>query len=134
MNAILAITAVCLVPSDGIVHDRYDEIEVNHYHGDDGRLIHTQIIFWDFDEEAAAQRVAAWRLWKNASRMPTRNQHTGDWELLWHDAKSNTMRRVTAKSYRETWTQHDREMLDRDDSPKNLRRGLTQRRPQPSYR
>jgi len=132
MNAILAMTALSLLPSDGTIHDRCDEIEINHYHGDDGRLIHTQVIFWDFDEHAQRQRVAAWRLWKNPARTPVRNQHTGEWELLWHDAKTNTMRRVTAASYRRTWTQYDREMENRDDFPRSGQRGLTQWRGEPS--
>ena len=130
MNAILAITAVCLLPSDMVVEDRCDVIEVNHYHGDDGRLIHTQIIFWDYAEDSAGERVAAWRLWKNPATMPTRDQYTGQWQVLWHDGE--TMRLVKADNFRETWTQYDREMESRTDLPRSQQRGLTKRRDVPT--
>ena len=130
MNAILAIAAVCLLPTDVVIQDRCDVIEVNHYHGDDGRLIHTQIIFWDHKANLSGEEVAAWRLWKNPTTMPTRNQHTGEWQILWHDGE--TMRMVNAESFRETWTQYDREMESRADHPRSKQRGLTQRRPAPT--
>lgn len=130
MNAILAIAAICLLPSDETVQDRCDAIEINHCYDDEGRLLHTQVIFWDYDEQAPNQRVAAWRLVKNPACRPIRNQNTGEWELLWSD--EDGLRRVTARSFRETWTQHDPEMTSRDEFPKSQRRGLTQRRPAPS--
>ena len=130
MNIILATIAVALLPSEGVVQDRCDVIEVNHYHGDDGRLIQTQVIFWDYQDDKPGEQVAAWRLWKNPSRLPTKNQFTGEWELLFND--EGTMRMVTAGSYRETWTQFDREMESRRDLPKSEQRGLTKMRPAPS--
>ena len=125
MNTILAITAICLLPSDVVVEDRCDVIEVNHYHGDDGRLIHTQIIFWDYKEDFSGEKVAAWRLWKNPNTMPTRDQFTGQWQILWRDG--DVMRMVNASSFRETWTQYDREMESRSELPQAKQRGLTQR-------
>ena len=47
----------------------------------------------------------------------------GDYVLLWHDGE--LLREVRAAAWRESWTQFDPEMHDRDRFPKSARRGLT---------
>jgi hypothetical protein len=63
--------------------------------------------------------VRAWRLLKSPAQIPHKNFNTGEYETLWHDG--DVTRRVRGKSFRESWTQHDPELRERDYLPKDKR-------------
>lgn len=66
--------------------------------------------------------VRAWRLVKHPSQRPTRDYKNGGYTAVWQDGE--IMRRVNAPSMRETWTQYDPELFDREFLPKEQRREL----------
>lgn len=122
MSIALIIAALTLLPSDDVVVDSVDMIEVNHFHDDEGGHVFDQLIFRDWDAQANRFQVRAWRLLKFTGQWPTHNWLTGRYEIIWHDGEIT--RRVEAKAMRETWTQHDPEMRERDYLPKEKRRRL----------
>lgn len=112
-----------LVPAAPPVCDEVDLVVLNHVYDAHGRLVLHQIIFWDWNAAAARYQVVAWRLWKDERLSPQRDWLGGGYVLLWHD--DDVLRRVRASSRLETWTQHDREIADRQRLPQSRRRGLT---------
>jgi len=109
-------------PED-VMESHVDVIEINHFYDDNGRLVFDQIIFYDWCNENCRYDVRAWRLIKSPSQMPTKNQKTGKYEAVWQDG--DILRKVRCASVRETWTQYDPELLERDILPKDQRRELT---------
>jgi hypothetical protein len=122
MIVAVAIAVFCLNPVDDVARDTVDLIEANHFYDDAGVLVFSQRIFRDWDARANRFQVRAWRLLKFTGQWPTRNWLTGRYEIIWHDGEIT--RRVEARAYRETWTQHDPEMRERDYLPKEQRRRL----------
>lgn len=125
MNLLALSTAMSLsllgsLPSEDIVSDDVDLVEINHYYDDNARHVFDQIIFYDWCDEERRFQVRAWRLIRSPSQLPARNWATGEYEVLWNDG--TVMRRVHAKAMRETWTQHDPELRERDYLPKDRRR------------
>lgn len=110
--------ALC-VPQPGVVDDSCHLIEINHYYDENGKLVFDQIIFWDWHCDGQ-QHVCAWRLLKQAEQLPCRVR--GAWRCVWTDG--DVLRRVTAPAMRETWTQYDPELADREPWPKEKRREL----------
>lgn len=123
---LLALAALpAVIPADeftGIASDQVDVVEVNHFYDDEGRLVFDQLIFRDWDYEASRFQVRAWRLLKSQAQFPTRNLQTGTYDVVWHDGE--VMRRVTARAFLQTWTQHDPELRERSYLPKEQRRRL----------
>jgi len=122
MTFALIIAAISLLPSDDVAVDSVDVVEVNHFFDDEARHVFDQLIFRDWDAQANRFQVRAWRLIKGDSQLPSRNWSTGGYIVIWHDGE--VARRVEAKAYRESWSQHDPEMREREYLPKEQRRRL----------
>lgn len=123
----LAITAALLLAAilpqpDGVARDTVDLIELNHFYDEHGRLVFDQVIFWDWSEDAGRYDVRAWRLVKHPAQVPQRNWRDGGYLAMWQDGEH--VRRVDAAAIRETWTQHDPELLEREYLPADKRRPL----------
>ncbi len=95
-------------------------IELNHSFDEHGKLVFHQIIFWRWSHSAARFQVCAWRLVKQPDAQPRRTAN--GWRYQWWEREH--LRQVWAPQYRETWTQHDPEVDDREFLPKNKRAGL----------
>jgi hypothetical protein len=108
---------LCVLPLDDVRRDTVDVIELNHVYNDCGAATITQWVFWE--QSGGELRVVAWRLCK--PRMVV-ERHRDGYRLLWHDGE--TLREVRAACYRESWTQHDVEVTDREAWPKESRREL----------
>jgi hypothetical protein len=102
--------------------DRVDLIEINHFYDDHGRLVFDQTIFYDWSADDSHYHVRAWRLLKNPSQMPARDWRQGNYVAVWQDG--DVLRKVQAETVRETWTQYDPELIERDYLPKDQRREL----------
>src|SRR3989344_2412654 len=77
-----------------VIEQEVDDMEVNYYYDDNGRLVFCQIIFWEFDEETGDKRVRAWRLQKSESQLPSK---AGEWhQATWPDG--DTLRRVKSRN------------------------------------
>lgn len=119
MTTNVLITVACLllavVPRESVVRDAVDVIEVNHLFDDGGRPVFTQVIFWHWCLSSSRYHVRAWRLVKDQSQLPRRDHFSGGYVAWWQDGE--TLRAVHAQSVRETWTQYDPELLERDVLP-----------------
>lgn len=132
--AALALLTLTGAPVSGSpVYDHVDVIEVNHFYDKHGKLVFDQAIFYEWDDKEGRFQVIDWRLIKKPSQIPRRDWKRGDYVCVWSDGE--TLRVVRAKSYRETWTQYDPELVERQFLPKEYRKGLTSlRRPKGSSR
>lgn len=113
---------VSLQPIDDMPNDSVDLVEVNHFYDEHGRLVFDQIIFYDWCDVQCRYNVCAWRMLKRASQHPQRDWKKGSYDAVWHE--NGVLRRVSAKAMRETWTQYDPELIERDFLPKEHRREL----------
>ncbi len=127
MDILSTALAVCLAsvtfsPAEDVACDRVDLAEVNHFYDEHGKRVFDQVIFYDWSPAMSRYQVRAWRLLKSPGQYPTKNWERGDWSAVWHDGE--VLREVRATSFRETWTQYDPELIERDYLPKEKRRDL----------
>jgi hypothetical protein len=109
-------------PHERVARDSVDLIEVNHFYDEYGRLVLDQVIFYDWSAEHSRYMVRAWRLVKNASQLPQRDWQEGGYIAVWQDGE--VLRDVRSTAVRETWTQYDPELVEREYLPKEKRREL----------
>jgi hypothetical protein len=122
-SAICATFVACgISPEEDIARERVDLVEVNHFYDEQGRLVFDQTIFYDWSSNHGRYMVRAWRLVKNPAQLPQRDWQEGGYSAMWHDGE--VLRRVHADSMRETWTQYDPELVEREYLPKEQRREL----------
>ena len=127
MDVLALSLAVCLhavstTPTEGVAVDRVDLAEVNHFYDEHGKRVFDQVIFYDWSAGSGRYQVRAWRLMKSPGQFPVKDWSRGDWTAVWHDGE--VLREVRAASFRETWTQYDPELVERDYLPKEKRRDL----------
>jgi hypothetical protein len=126
----VATLAVCLAvcggnPAATVSTERVDLMEVNHFHDDQGRPVFDQIIFYDWSSTDHRYQIRDWRLLKNANQVPLRRTSDGEYVAVWTDFKNRDVLRTTqAKLVRETWTQYDPELIEREYLPEGKRRKL----------
>jgi len=106
-----------------VLEDTVELIEVNHFYDDNAKLVFSQVIFYDWSFASNRYQVRAWRILNKSSQIPSYNYKTGLFECIWLDGKE--LRRVRCKQVRESWTQFDPEILEREHLPKEYRRELT---------
>lgn len=117
-----AVLLLGTIPQDAILRDEVECIEVNEFFDDEARPVFAQAIFW-----SEADHVVDWRLLKR--------QENGDWQITirrdyarggyvatWMDESG--FRQVRARCFRDTLTQHDKELRDRECFPQERRRKL----------
>lgn len=103
-------------------NDRVALVEVNHYYDEYGKHVFDQLIFYDWNEENGRYDVVAWRLIKHDTMLPTTDYDRGCYNVTWMDG--DFPRLVRVEQIRETWTQYDPELLERDALPESKRREL----------
>lgn len=125
MNLILLSLALAILPAEeftGVLVDRVDLVEVNHYYDDQARHVFDQVLFYDWSPAAARFRVRDYRLFRSPHQRPQRSASTREYVTLWHEGDGT--RHVTARAFRETWTQYDPEMRERQYLAKHRRQRL----------
>lgn len=121
MTWLLALMALGLAPTDGVVRDWCDLTEVNHFYDGDCRKVFQQIIWWDWHAEEGCYHVAAWRMVKDGQPLPISER--GRYVTRWRDGEA--LREVVSAQFRETWGHRDPEMIDRVEFLKDSRRELS---------
>ena len=116
------VVSLGISPRENVAREAVDLIEVNHFYDEHGRLVFDQVIFYDWSQDDARYMVRAWRLVKNPAQLPQRDWKDGGYAAVWQDG--DLMRHVRAKSFRETWTQYDPELVEREFLPKERRKEL----------
>jgi hypothetical protein len=124
ITTVLSATVVALgiAPQEDVTRESVDLIELNHFYDEHGRLVFDQVIFYDWSAGEARYNVRAWRLVKNPSQLPQRDWSGGGYSAMWHDGEQ--IRHIRSKSIRETWTQYDPELVEREYLPKERRKEL----------
>ena len=122
-GSVFALAVLAVVPRTPVIEDRCDVVEVNHFYDENGRLVFEQVIFWDWCDASARHQVRAWRLLKTCFQWPLRDWSRGGYSAIWHDGER--LRTVRAGELRETWTQYDPELLQREILPTDARRELS---------
>ena len=115
-------TAAGKITNDDVMRESVDLIEVNHFYDEHGRLVFDQVIFYDWDSQECRYQVKAWRLLKKPSQIPQRDWQVGGYTTTWHDG--DILRQVRSKSFRESWTQYDPELYEREYLAKDKRKEL----------
>lgn len=121
-SAALLLAALCLNPVEDVARDKVDLIEVNHFYDEKGRLVFDQILFYDWEPIRGRYDVRAWRLLKKPTQVPRRDWRSRKFVAVWHDGE--ILREVEAETVRESWTQYDPELIEREHLPKDKRRDL----------
>jgi hypothetical protein len=119
---ILAILLLSIVPRDDAARESVDLIELNHFFDEHGRLVFDQVIFYDWSEADARYQCRAWRLVKNPAQLPERDWASGRYRAIWQEGEQ--LRDIWSDSIRETWTQEDPELVEREHLPKERRKEL----------
>jgi hypothetical protein len=126
-SALCAIVVVLgISPQEDVARETVDLIEVNHFYDEHGRLVFDQVIFYDWSANDARYMVRAWRLVKNPAQLPQRDWKSGGYVAVWQDScqGGEVLRHVHSQAIRETWTQYDPELMEREYLPKERRREL----------
>ena len=121
----VVIAAISITPREDVAEDRVDLIEVNHFYDEHGKHVFDQLIYYDWSETDSRYQVRAWRLLKKKTQLPSRDWTHDDYVAVWQDG--DVLRRVRAESVRESWTQYDPELAEREYLPKEKRRDLVRR-------
>jgi hypothetical protein len=122
LTSLVFLSLVSAISKPHTVRDRVDLVEVNHYHDDSGRHVFDQLIFYDWNATRKRFDVRAWRLIKRPSQLPRRDHAANIWRVIWHDG--GVLRTVEAAAHRETWTQYDPELVNREYLPQEQRKDL----------
>jgi hypothetical protein len=115
--------SIVSISNSSVIKDVVDLVEVNHYHDARGDHVFDQLIFYDWSSQKHRFQVRAWRLIKSESQLPRRDHRQANWLIRWHD--DGVLREVTAASRRETWTQYDPELVERENLPQDQRLDLS---------
>lgn len=119
---LLAYILFSIIPREEIARDCCDVIEHNRFYDEQGRLVFAQLIFMDWVPQCGRYQVRAWKLLKGDKPTPERDWRQGGYTATWVDDES--VRRIRSDSIRDSWTQFDPELLERDVLPKERRLGL----------
>lgn len=122
MHALLSLL-LCILPSDQVIVDHVDIIEINHKYDDSGHYTFSQVIFWDWAEYDSDYVVVSWRLVKNEETASTVMRDGESYSIAWSDR--GVIRKVSAKIFRVTRTTYDPELVDREELDVRLRRELS---------
>lgn len=122
MTWCLVLALLSIIPHDDKLRESVDLIELNKFYDDDGKLVFPQLIFYDWSKSEARYVVRAWRLVKDESQLPRRDWKTGGYVAIWQDGEQP--RYIWSKHIRETWTQFDPELVQREILPKERRKEL----------
>ena len=124
----VCMAALSLNPVEEVVRDNVDLIEINHYYDEKGRLVFDQIIFYDWSHADSRFNVRDWRMLKRPAQIPRRDWRRNQFIAIWHDPlDGDVLREVHADALRETWTQYDPELVERDYLPKEKRLKLSKK-------
>jgi hypothetical protein len=123
------------LPKDDVIRETFDLVEINHFYDDNGKLVFDQCIWYNWEDKFTYHtfaeekiivgprfNVVAWRLIKNNNYIPRFNHKNKTYESIFFDG--DNIRIINTFSFRETWTQYDVELVERDFIPKECRKEL----------
>jgi hypothetical protein len=112
-------------PYSNVCTDHVDLVEINHFYDTNGKLVFDQMIFYNWCPVDSRYQVVDWRLWRVPSQVPTINRQGRNFVVVWHDRKERrVLRIVRSRMFRESWTDYDVELEEREVLPDHRRQGL----------
>lgn len=117
-----------LNPQPLVADEVFDRVELNHFYDENAKHVFDQMIFWRHYKGDNRYHVEAWRLVKRPDEVKrpnieaTKDYKRGLWTVIWFDGE--TLRKITAYHFVETWTQHDPELVEREFKAKERRPDL----------
>lgn len=120
MFALIFYFAFAVLPRPAITEDRVELVELNTYYDDHGKLLFSQLIFYNWDKENSRYEIIDWRFYRAEATLFS-FRGTGSLVILYDDDR---LRKIQCKFFRDTHTQYDPETLDREILPKEKRKKL----------
>lgn len=121
LAAVILLAALSMGDDRAVLAESVDVVELNHFYDSEGGHVLDQIVFYRWQD--ARHQVVDFRVVKSPECLPVRQGSY--WACLWNDGPR--LRLVRAASFRESWTQYDPELVEREYFPKEYRRGLRMR-------
>ena len=123
MGTLVLLLALAAGPSEAAtIKETVDLVEVNHFFDERGKRVFDQAIFYDWCPLEGRYQVRAWRLLKSKGQFPARDWKRGGYAAIWNDG--DVLRWIRAPVLRETFTQYDPELCEREVLPKERRHEL----------
>jgi len=125
----IAILLLAIAATSSSFIEYVDLIELNHFHDHRGRLVYDQVIFYERTPTTGRFQVRSWCLANDEqpNRRPVKNETSGLYQVDWFDTDQQTLRKITSRLYRESWSQVDPERENKKVHPDGLRVGLVKR-------
>lgn len=119
-HILLLALALSDVRPECVHRDTVSVVETNHFYNEDGVKVFDQLIAWDWCNDAERFQVRAWRLWR-----PLHAVHAAEWKgvIIWMDGEK--LRVLKYGSRRESWTQYDPELNERQTLATDARKELS---------
>jgi hypothetical protein len=128
-SLVLLICGVIPQTDNLVLTDKFDNITLHHFYDDNGKLVFDQVIFYDLgvidynrgDKIVTSNTlvVQGWRLYKWEQRP---NLNSRSCTIIFKDGE--VLRKVSAKTFTEQWSQIDPESIPEQRQNKHLRREL----------
>lgn len=124
VEGILTTAALLLsvIPHDSVTVDRVCDVETNAFHDGDGRLVFTQVIWRCWNPRKSRFDIVDWRLLRPGMQ-PVYDYERREYRCHWFDGERERL--VIAKTARESFSQHDPELTEREIVPTDKRRLLS---------
>ena len=103
--------------------DHVDLVEINHLYDDAGGLVMDQLVYYKWSARHSRFQVIDWRPLRSPRQRPHYDFRRRQYIAIWRDGEITRM--IVAKSVRETWTQADPELVEREYLAKEMRKGLS---------
>lgn len=116
LPSVFLVAISCHVSPETATVVRVDMIELNHYYDPDGKHIFDQVIIWEWVPREDSHRVLWWRIYRGSGI-----RKCGPCGAEYVEHCEGGIIKYKAIVYRETWTQRDPEMEDRDRAPGRIR-------------
>jgi hypothetical protein len=113
-------------PAANVPEETVDLIEINHLYDEHGHPVFDQVLFYDWSAAHGRYQLRDWRLLKSPNQIPLPSAKDREYVSVWNDFKAgDTVRATKSRIVRETWTQFDPELAERDFLPADQRRKLS---------
>lgn len=125
---VLALSSYSIFSS--VARENVDAIELNHFYDKSGKLVYDQVVFYEFSPVDGKFNVRGWCLVEdshNLNRRPIKNELSGLYQVDWLDTDARVLRKVTSRTFRESWTQTDPERDNKKYLHESSRLSLSRR-------
>ena len=112
MKILILLALFSTITDENIQTQHIDVLELNHFYDENGRLVFDQYIFWEWDRFTKRFQIKAWRLKKPNMPLDLKNKLIYVFEGNQRD--KSKIKKIYFYSFRESWTQYDPELLERE--------------------